>query len=147
MLLSRKRNLLPELNDFQIRAPNPGGRKARPYKTLINLLGWGGVYPCPNRTGHCSKLLMGISQIRFYNTPFPGDDRNGVAVFHYLIILGYLLSCRSCQVPGPCFCLILGTKKALQIDLESPLTHDQSMAIIKRLSVPQGPQVVPSQAP
>jgi len=41
----------------------------------------------------------------------------------------------------------LGTKKALQTDLESLLTHHKIIGILQHLSVPQGPQVVPSQAP
>lgn len=43
--------LLPELGDFQVPTLSPDGRKARPYKTLLNLLGRGGVYPRPYRTG------------------------------------------------------------------------------------------------
>jgi hypothetical protein len=34
-----------------------------------------------------------------------------------------------------------GTKKALQMDLESPLTHNECFGILWHLSVPQGPQV------
>jgi len=37
--------MVPDLSDFQVQATDPGGRKARPYETLINLLGRGGVYP------------------------------------------------------------------------------------------------------
>ena len=41
------------------------------------------------------------------------------------------------------------TKKALQMDLESPLTHQALIRILMvlNLSVQQGPQVVPGQAP
>jgi hypothetical protein len=42
---------------------------------------------------------------------------------------------------------IPGTKKALQLDLESLLTHDKIIGILQHLSVPQGPRVVLSQAP
>jgi len=43
---------------FQVLAPNPGGRKARPYDTLLNLLGRGEVYPRPHRTGYCTNLRI-----------------------------------------------------------------------------------------
>jgi hypothetical protein len=53
----------PKLSDFQILAPNPGGRKARPYNTLLNLLGRGEVYPRPHTAGHCSNLRIAIAQL------------------------------------------------------------------------------------
>ena len=48
-----------------------------------------------------------------------------------------------------CVCLPTNfyTKKALQMDLESPLTPSECFGIVYHLSAPQGPQVVPSQAP
>ena len=40
-----------------------------------------------------------------------------------------------------------GQKKALQMDLESPLTHCECFGILQQLSAPLGPQVVSGQAP
>jgi len=48
------------LSDFQLLIPGPGGRKARPFDTLFNLLGRGEVYPRPQRTDPCSNLIIGI---------------------------------------------------------------------------------------
>jgi len=46
-----EKKVLPTLSDFQVIATSPGGRKARPYDTLLNLLRRGEVYPRPLKSG------------------------------------------------------------------------------------------------
>ena len=41
---------------------NAGGRKARPYESLIILLRSGGVYPRQNKMGLCHCIFSGIAQ-------------------------------------------------------------------------------------
>jgi hypothetical protein len=48
----------PKFSDFQILAPNPGGRKARHYNPLPNVLGRGEVYPRPHRTAIVSIFVL-----------------------------------------------------------------------------------------
>ena len=44
------------LSDFHVPAPTSGGRKARPYERLVNLLGTGGGHPHPHRADRYSNL-------------------------------------------------------------------------------------------
>jgi hypothetical protein len=55
---------MPKFIHLQVLKTPAGGRKARPYETLTNLGSRGGVYPRPDKTGHCSNLLIGIAHFR-----------------------------------------------------------------------------------
>jgi hypothetical protein len=58
---------LTKLGDFhEFKSGRPGGRKAHPYQSLLNLLDIGAVYPCPHRTVYCFNLGIEIAQLNYY---------------------------------------------------------------------------------
>jgi hypothetical protein len=53
-----EKRVLPKLSDIHVIATSPGGREARPYDTLLNLLGRGEVYPRPPKSGKATETVF-----------------------------------------------------------------------------------------